>query len=129
VVGTRDGPLARFAGLRTFLSSAALGGVAGWFALHRGDRRSSRSSRRRFGADRRRVRPGRAAGGHSVEGTTEVAALLVLALGVLAGLGFLELASGSAAIMVLVLSEKARLRALVTRIGEERAARRVHCSR
>jgi uncharacterized membrane protein (DUF4010 family) len=57
-------------------------------------------------------------GGHAVEATTEVAALLVLALGVLAGLGFLELASGATAVMVLALSEKERLRRIVTRIGE-----------
>jgi uncharacterized membrane protein (DUF4010 family) len=57
-------------------------------------------------------------GGHTVEATTEVAALVVLALGALAGLGFLELASGATAIMVLALSEKARLRQFVTRIGE-----------
>jgi uncharacterized membrane protein (DUF4010 family) len=57
-------------------------------------------------------------GGHTIEGTTEVAALTVLALGVLAGLGFLEITSGATAVMVLALSEKERLRQFVTRIGE-----------
>jgi uncharacterized membrane protein (DUF4010 family) len=63
-------------------------------------------------------------GGAAVEATTEVAALLVLALGTLAGLGFLEIASGATAVMVLALSEKDRLRSLVSRIGagELRAA-------
>ena len=82
--------------------------------------------RRRHGAPGRRVprwsspptslaaRPG----GHAIEGTTEVAALLVLALGVLSGLGFFKLASGATAVMVLALSEKARLQDFVRRIGE-----------
>jgi uncharacterized membrane protein (DUF4010 family) len=42
----------------------------------------------------------------------------VLALGVLAGLGYLELASGATAVMLLALSEKERLRRVVARIGE-----------
>ncbi|MGH7711375.1 MAG: MgtC/SapB family protein, partial [Gemmatimonadaceae bacterium] len=56
--------------------------------------------------------------------TTEVAALVVLALGALAGFGYLVVASGATAVIVLALSEKDRLRAAVARIGaaELRAA-------
>ncbi|HZI26817.1 MAG TPA: MgtC/SapB family protein [Gemmatimonadaceae bacterium] len=116
--GHASGPLARFAGLRTFLLIGGLGGVSGWLA----DSGSTAAATVLLAAASALIvaayvvaaRPG----GHTVEATTEVAALLVLALGVLAGLGFLELASGATAIMVLALSEKERLREFVTRIGE-----------
>jgi uncharacterized membrane protein (DUF4010 family) len=116
--GHATGPLARFAGLRTFLLIGALGGVGGLLlstgVTAAGTVILAGASALIVAAYVLAARPG----GHAVEGTTEVAGLLVLALGVLAGLGFLELASGATAIMVLALSEKARLRALVSRIGE-----------
>ena len=115
--GHATGPLARFAGLRTFLLIGALGGVSGWLvstgvtvvaaALLAG------ASALIVAAYILAAR----AGGHAIEGTTEVAALMVLALGVLAGLGYLELSSGSTAVMVLALSEKERLGRFVSRIG------------
>jgi uncharacterized membrane protein (DUF4010 family) len=117
--GHASGPLARFAGLRTFFLLGTLGGVAGWLAA------SSASSLAAV------LVAGGAAlvvaaywvasrpGGQTVEGTTEVAALVVISLGVLAGLGFLELTSGATAVIVLVLSEKERLRGAVARIGRE----------
>jgi uncharacterized membrane protein (DUF4010 family) len=52
------------------------------------------------------------------DGTTEVAALVVLAAGLLAGLGFVKLASGITALVTLVLVEKTRLHALVERVDE-----------
>ncbi|MEW5917711.1 MAG: DUF4010 domain-containing protein, partial [Gemmatimonadota bacterium] len=63
-------------------------------------------------------------GGESVEGTTEVAALAVLAVSALAGFGYLVVASGATALIVLALSEKQRLQGLVAKIGatELRAA-------
>jgi uncharacterized membrane protein (DUF4010 family) len=51
-------------------------------------------------------------------GTTESAALVLLGVGVLAGLGELRLAAGTTAIIVLALREKRRLHWLVSRIGE-----------
>jgi uncharacterized membrane protein (DUF4010 family) len=51
-----------------------------------------------------------------VDGTTEVSALLVLAAGVLAGTGRLQLASALFAITALLLIEKSRIHALVHRI-------------
>jgi uncharacterized membrane protein (DUF4010 family) len=57
-------------------------------------------------------------GGTAIEGTTEVAALVVVALGALSGLGQLQAASGAIAIVVLALSEKERLQSAVNRIGE-----------
>jgi uncharacterized membrane protein (DUF4010 family) len=116
--GHAQGPLARFAGLRTFLLIGALGGVAGWLvstgAELAGAVLLAGASALVVSAYIVAARPG----GHTIEGTTEVAALVVLALGTLAGLGFLEIASGATAIMVLALSEKERLRHLVKRIGE-----------
>ena len=116
--GHAQGPLARFAGLRTFLLIGALGGIAGWLvstgAEATGAVLLAGASALIVAAYLVAARPG----GHTIEGTTEVAALTVLALGVLAGLGFLEITSGATAVMVLALSEKERLRQFVTRIGE-----------
>jgi uncharacterized membrane protein (DUF4010 family) len=116
--GHSTGPLTRFAGLRTFLLIGGLGGVSGWLvsidSTAAGTVLLAAGSALIVAAYVVTARPG----GYTVEATTEVAALLVLALGVLAGLGFLELASGATAIMVLALSEKERLRRYVTRIGE-----------
>jgi uncharacterized membrane protein (DUF4010 family) len=55
---------------------------------------------------------------HDPGGTTEVAALVVLGLGVLAGTGRLAVAAGVAALVALALGEKRRLHWLVGRIGE-----------
>jgi uncharacterized membrane protein (DUF4010 family) len=52
-----------------------------------------------------------------LDGTTEVAAIAVLGLASLAGLGWLTLASSSGAIVVLALSEKRRLHHLVSMLG------------
>jgi uncharacterized membrane protein (DUF4010 family) len=117
--GHAHGPLARFAGLRTFMLIGALGGVAGWLvgsgaAAAAGAVLLAGGSALVVAAYVLAARTG----GHAIEGTTEVAALTVLALGTMAGLGFLELASGATAVMVLALSEKERLRSFVSHIGE-----------
>lgn len=116
--GHAQGPLARFAGLRTFMLIGALGGVAGWLvatgAGAAGTALIVGGCALVVAAYVLAARPG----GHAIEGTTEVAALLVLALGVLSGLGFFRLASGATAVMVLALSEKARLQGFVRRIGD-----------
>src|SRR2546421_712514 len=54
----------------------------------------------------------------SIDGTTEVAALVVLALGFVAGIGYLAVSSGIAAVIVLVLAEKTRIHAILHKIGE-----------
>jgi uncharacterized membrane protein (DUF4010 family) len=53
-----------------------------------------------------------------IDGTTEVAALTIIALGVIAGLGLIGIAAGAGAIVVFMLSEKARLHWLVRQLGE-----------
>jgi uncharacterized membrane protein (DUF4010 family) len=55
----------------------------------------------------------------ALEATTEVAAVVVVALGVLAGLGYLALASGAAAVVVVALSEKSRVHRAIAGIGED----------
>lgn len=115
----------RFAGVRTFLFMGTLGGAAGWtlslgyvalavtlvggIALVIGGAYWSAS---------------RGAGVDALDATTEVAALLVVALGVLAGLGETAVAGGAATLMVLALSEKATIRQAVSRLDgvEFRAA-------
>ena len=52
------------------------------------------------------------------DGTTEVAALLVLATGSLCGLGYGSVGSGVAAVAVLALAEKSRIQELIAKIGE-----------
>lgn len=118
--GHAVGPHARFAGVRTFLLLGLLGGVGGW-ALVEGQGGAGvvllagglglvvaayfRAS-------------GRPADPEAIEGTTEVAALLVIGLGTTAGLGFPAIASGVTAVMVLALREKHTIQGFITRIGE-----------
>ena len=59
-----------------------------------------------------------AASRRDVDGTTEVAALVVLSTGVLAGTGYLVLASAIVALTTLLLVEKSRLHALIARIDD-----------
>jgi uncharacterized membrane protein (DUF4010 family) len=108
----------RFAGIRTFFLIALLGGVAGIlvavgalpvavillasgslfivtayaFAIRRPEQR--------------------------LDGTTEMAALVVLALAALAGLGYLALAGGCGALVALALAEKHRLHGWVRKIDQ-----------
>jgi uncharacterized membrane protein (DUF4010 family) len=117
--GHASGPQARFAGVRTFFMLGLIGGLSGlfvrqgWTALAVVLLAAGAalilvayvSATRRPGAD--------------TDATTEVAALLVLALGVLAVQGHLALASGIGALAVLALREKVALHNLVQRIGEE----------
>jgi uncharacterized membrane protein (DUF4010 family) len=115
--GHASGPGARFAGVRTFFLLGLLSGIGGLLAardqtllavvllagpalltvaayvvasLQTGDR----------------------------DGTTETAALLVLATGGLSGLGQESMAAAVAALAAMALAEKSRVRELITRIGQ-----------
>src|SRR5262245_37004104 len=55
---------------------------------------------------------------HEIDGTTEVAAIVVLTSGVLAGIGSIAVASGVIAMLVLLLVEKSRLHLMVRRIDD-----------
>lgn len=108
----------RFAGVRTFMLFGLLGGVGGVLATT--GYMTVAAVLLAGGAGLAMVallvsasRPDR-----GVDATTETSAVTVLALGVFAGAGHMELASGAAALMVLALVEKARLHDWVRRIDE-----------
>ncbi len=117
--GHASGPGARFAGVRTFLLIGLLGGVSGFLAaqgwvplavvLLLGGAALAVTA---YASVARRDVP------EAVDGTTEAAALLVLALGAAAALGHVRLAAGMAAVMVLALREKSAIQGFVRRIGE-----------
>jgi uncharacterized membrane protein (DUF4010 family) len=116
--GHATGPAARFAGMRTFLILGLAGGVAGVLSaaglpllgavlLAGGVGLIIAAyvlAMRRPAAD--------------ADGTTEAAALVIIALGLLAGIGQLALASGAGALVVLALGEKRRLHGMVAKVGE-----------
>jgi len=117
--GHARGPEARFAGIRTFLVLGFLGGVAGAVAADGGWPLAAvilaggtllvvaayvLAARR---------------GPEHIDGTTEAAALLVLAVAAAAGLGWLRVASAITAVTVLALSEKSTIRQWVARVSED----------
>jgi Predicted membrane protein len=116
--GHTSGPDARFAGIRTFLLLGFTGGGAGLLAAQG------------LGSVALGLVLGGAAlsvgayvvathrKGASVDATTETAALAVLALAALAGMGWLIVAAAAGSLIVLALSEKTRLHALVRRVSE-----------
>ena len=116
--GHATGPDARFAGLRTFSLLGALGGISGVL---------THASYSALAAVLALGGVALCVGGYVVatrrpaattDGTTEAAALTVIALGILAGLGWLGLAAAGGAILVLVLREKERLHWMVQRLDE-----------
>ncbi|HEU5217259.1 MAG TPA: MgtC/SapB family protein [Gemmatimonadales bacterium] len=117
--GHASGPAARFAGVRTFFLLGGLGGLAGWL-LEAADPLVSAALLAAAGAliVSAYVSAARR-GGESIDGTTEAAAILVLGIGLLAGMGSLALASGAAAVVMLVLREKSTIHGFLSRIGEE----------
>jgi uncharacterized membrane protein (DUF4010 family) len=117
--GHASGPHARFAGVRTFLVLGLLAGVAGW--LHDTGRVAIGVALLGGGVGLTVaayvIAARRDKGG--IEGTTEAAALAVLALGAAAGMGYRTLAAGATAVIVLALREKTRIHDAVRHIGEQ----------
>jgi uncharacterized membrane protein (DUF4010 family) len=117
--GHASGPGARFAGARTFLVLGVIGGLAGELseaglvapaaAILLGAAALAVASY---------VTVARRGGDEAVDGTTEAAAIVVLALGTLAGLGQARLAAATGAVVVLVLREKSTIHGFVRRLGE-----------
>ena len=113
--GHAEGEDARFAGVRTFTLLGGLGGLAGWLwqagftlpatVLIGGATAITAAAY----IARMRV---------DVDGTTEVAALVVIAAGTVAGAGVHHVASGVIAVTTLLLVEKSRLHAIVKRIDD-----------
>ena len=116
--GHATGPDARFAGLRTFSLLGVLGGIAGVLTQVS---QAGVAVALTLGAAALCV------GGYVIaarrptattDGTTEAAALTVVGLGILAGIGWLGIAAGAGAMLVFMLREKERLHWIVRRVDE-----------
>lgn len=113
--GHAEGPAARFAGIRTFTMLGAVGGLSGWLWTAG----ITVPAAILLAGAVAVVAAAYAAGSRQdIDGTTEVAALVVLAAGLLAGMGSVRLASGIIALLTLLLVEKSRLHALVQRVDD-----------
>ncbi len=112
------GPDARFAGARTFFLLGGAGGIAGVLLAEGAVAHSATM----VGGAALLVAGAYAVasrqGSQDPDGTTEVAALVVVGLGVLAGFGHLRLASAAGVVMVLALSEKSRIHGFVQRLDD-----------
>lgn len=113
--GHASGPAARFAGVRTFTLLGVMAGIAG--GLWRMGAVALAAVLLAGGAALV-VAAYAAASRKEVDGTTEVAALVVLAAGTLAGSGRLAVASAIIAASALLLVEKSRLHAFVARLDD-----------
>lgn len=113
--GHTEGPHPHFAGIRTFTLLGGLAGLSGWLWTTGA---TWLAAMLLAGAVAVVVAGYVRASRVDVDGTTEVAALIVLGAGVLAGLGEIRLASGIIAIESLLLVEKSRLHAWVRRIDD-----------
>lgn len=116
--GHTEGPDGRFAGVRTFFMLGLLGGIGGHM-LQAGNALAAVVLLAAGGilsvlayalAVRR---PGATA-----DGTTETAAILVLAMAALAGMGHRAIAAGVGTLVVAALVGKAQIRGILDRLGE-----------
>lgn len=112
--GHATGPRARFAGVRTFTLIGGAAGLAGWIS----PAAPAAAAVILAGLVALIVSAYVRASAHSIDGTTEAAAIVVCAAGTLAGRGDIGLASGVIAVTALLLAEKSRLHALVARVDE-----------
>jgi uncharacterized membrane protein (DUF4010 family) len=121
--GHAAGPRARFAGVRTFTMLGLTAGLCGWLWTAG---LTGPSIVILAGAGGLVVVAYLSASRRDVDGTTEVAAFVVLAAGLSAGIGLHRVASGIIALTVLLLIEKRRLHAWVRMLDrtELRAAAR-----
>jgi uncharacterized membrane protein (DUF4010 family) len=113
--GHATGPLARFGGVRTFTLLGALAGLAGWmWTLGAG----ALAAVVLGGAVALVIAAYLAVSGRDADATTEVAGMVTICAGALAGLGFLALASGVTAVTALLLLEKSRLHSAVAHVDD-----------
>lgn len=117
--GHADGPDARFAGLRTFLLLGLLGGTAGLLTLENREIIATLIAAGGIAFSIAAYVVAMRSPGSSRDGTTEVAAILVVALGVLAGAVSWLIAAAAGSLVVLALSEKKRLHGAVTHLRQE----------
>ncbi|HET9294430.1 MAG TPA: MgtC/SapB family protein [Gemmatimonadales bacterium] len=116
--GHATGPGARFAGVRTFFLLGLVGGVSGWLTAQG---TATLAAVLIAGSvalvTAAYVIASRGPQGDT-DGTTEVAAIAVLALGALSGLGEIRIAAGAAAVAVVALREKGRIHEFVQSLQE-----------
>jgi uncharacterized membrane protein (DUF4010 family) len=113
--GHASGPHARLGGVRTFTLLGTLAGMAGLLSA---SGYLVPASLLIAGALALTIAGYVRASAHDIDATTEVAALVVLGAGVLAGLGQLRVSAGLTTVTVLLLAEKPRLHRLVARLDE-----------
>ncbi len=113
--GHASGRRAHFAGVRTFTLLGGLAGMAGWIWAEGGHVLAGLLL---GGAVALVIAGYAAASRHDTDGTTEVAALVVLAAGLLAASGHWDLAAGVIALTTLLLAEKTRLHELAHRLDD-----------
>ena len=113
--GHATGPDARFGGIRTFSLLGTLSGIAG-VLIHA--ELMLPASLLIAGALALTVAAYVRASRKDIDATTEVAALVVLGAGVLAGLGQLRFSAALTTLTVLLLAEKPRLHKFVSRLDE-----------
>lgn len=111
--GHATGPEARFAGARTFTLLGLLAGMSGWLWVQQ---YQALASILMMGAIALVTVAYVAASRRDVDATTEVAALVVLAAGVAAGMGGWALAGGVIALTALLLVEKSQIHELAQRL-------------
>jgi uncharacterized membrane protein (DUF4010 family) len=117
--GHTTGPHARFAGVRTFFLLGAIGGLAGWLLDSSAPVVAAALLLAAAALIVSAYLTAAGRGEQAIDGTTETAAILVLGVGLLAGMGSLRIASGAAAVIVLVLGEKDVIRKFVSRLGQQ----------
>lgn len=114
--GHATGPDARFGGLRTFTLLGAVSGISGLLIK---SALIVPAALLIAGALALTVAAYLRASRSNIDATTEVAAVVVLAAGVMAGLGELRLSAAVTTLTVLVLAEKPLLHGLVARLDDE----------
>ena len=113
--GHATGPDARFGGVRTFTMLGTVAGIAGLLIA---SAILVPAALLIAGALSLTVAAYVRASKRDIDATTEVAAVVVLGAGVLAGIGELRLAAALTTMTVLLLAEKPRLHTLVARLDE-----------
>lgn len=113
--GHASGPTARFAGIRTFTLLGLEAGVIGWLW---NNGQHGLATVLLAGTALLIVAAYVVASRVEIDGTTEVAAFVVMLSGVIAGMRELRLASAAIALTMLLLVEKSRLHSIVKRIDD-----------
>lgn len=113
--GHATGPRARFAGIRTFTLLGLLAGLEGWLWSNG---LQVLAALLLAGTAALIVAAYMAASRVEIDGTTEMAAFVVLAAGIVAGMHELRFASATNAMTTLLLVEKSRLHKFVERIDD-----------